>query len=256
MGMMVGKVALVTGSGAGIGRAIARAFANEGASVMVSDIDSEASRETVEIIRSEGGAAEYTKADVTRPADVTHLVTQTVEQFGRLDLACNNAGIEGKIAALTDQDVENFDRVFTVNARGVFLCMQSEIRHMITHGGGAIVNLASVAGLVGFQGLSPYVASKHAVNGLTKTAALEYGKMGVRVNSVCPGVIETRMLDSLAERSGSAKNETLAMMDSLHPIGRIGQPQEVANLVVWLCSEKASFITGANVPVDGGFVAQ
>lgn len=143
-----------------------------------------------------------------------------------------------------------------VNLKGVFLCMKAEIPLMLKGGGGAIVNLASVAGLIGFPGLSPYVASKHGINGLTRNAALEYGKQGIRVNSVCPGGIETRMLDSLAEQSSGGKVSTAQMMDPLHPIGRIGQPQEVADLIVWLCSSRAGFVTGANIPVDGGYVAQ
>jgi NAD(P)-dependent dehydrogenase (short-subunit alcohol dehydrogenase family) len=143
-----------------------------------------------------------------------------------------------------------------VNARGVFLCMKAEIAEMLGSGGGAIVNLASVAGLIGFAGLAPYTASKHAVNGLTKNAALEYGKQGIRVNSVCPGGIDTRMLDSLAEQSTGGKMGSHEMMDPLHPIGRIGTAEEVAELIVWLCSPRAAFVTGANIPVDGGYVAQ
>ena len=218
MTIVAGKVALVTGAGAGIGRATAVKFAQEGAKVVVSDV--------------------------------------TVQTFGRLDCACNNAGIEGKIAPLADQPDDNYDAIMGVNAKGTFLCLKAEISQMLKNDGGAIVNLASVAGLVGFAGLSPYVASKHAVNGLTKNAALEYGKQGIRVNSVCPGGIETRMLDSLAEQSTAGAQSAHQMMDPLHPIGHIGTPDEVAELIVWLCSERASFVTGANIPVDGGFVAQ
>ena len=157
---------------------------------------------------------------------------------------------------MIDQIQESFDRVLAVNLRGVFLCLQAEIAEMLNHGGGAIVNLSSVAGLIGFAGLSPYVASKHGVNGLTKNAALEYAKQGIRVNSICPGGIDTRMLDSLVEQTSGGSMETSEMMAPLHPIGRIGTADEVANLIVWLCSDHASFVTGAHVPIDGGYVAQ
>lgn len=256
MGMVAGKVAIVTGAGAGIGRATAFKFAAEGAKVAVSDVNAEGGEETVDLIRKQGGDAFFTTADVANPADVEVLVAKTVERFGRLDCACNNAGIEGKIAPFAEQPLDNFDRIIAVNLRGVFLCLQAEIRQMLKNGGGAIVNLASVAGLIGFPGLAPYVASKHGVNGLTKNAALEYGKLGIRVNSVCPGGIDTRMLDSLAEQSTGGKLTTEELMNPLHPIGRIGTPEEVAELIVWLCSDRASFMTGANIPVDGGFVAQ
>ncbi|EKE74608.1 MULTISPECIES: SDR family oxidoreductase [Roseobacteraceae] len=256
MAMVLGKVALVTGAAAGIGRATAQKFAEEGAKVVVSDIDQPGGEETVSLIKNHGRDAVFVRADVSRPEDVERLIDETVRSYGRLDCACNNAGIEGKIAPLADQTTENFDAILGVNLRGTFLCLRAEIRQMLRNRGGAIVNLASVAGLVGFPGLSPYTASKHAVNGLTKNAALEYGKLGIRVNSVCPGGIDTRMLDSLAEQSTGGAQSTREMMDPLHPIGRIGTPEEVAELIVWLCSDRAGFMSGANVPVDGGFVAQ
>ncbi len=256
MGLVSGKIALVTGSGAGIGRATATRFAAEGAKVVVSDVNETGGAETVELIRKDGGEAIFVKADISSAADVSALIAKTVETYGRLDCACNNAGIEGKIAPLAEQDEADFDRVLTINAKGVFLCLKAELAQMASNGGGAIVNLASVAGLVGFPGLAPYVASKHAVNGLTKNAALEYGKHGIRVNSICPGGIDTRMLDSLAEQSTDGAQTSAEMMDPMHPIGRIGRPEEVAELIVWLCSPRASFMTGANVPVDGGYVAQ
>ncbi|MCB1334928.1 MAG: SDR family oxidoreductase [Roseivivax sp.] len=256
MGLVWGKVALVTGSGAGIGRATALKFAQEGAKVVVSDINQSGGEETAGLIRAKGGEAVFVRADISRPDDVARLVGDTVSHFGRLDCACNNAGIEGKIAPLAEQTLENFDAIIAVNLRGLFLCLQAEIRQMLSTGGGSIVNLASVAGLIGFPGLSPYTATKHAVNGLTKNAALEYAKQGIRVNSVCPGGIDTRMLDSLAEQTTGGAQTTQQLMDPLHPIGRIGQPEEVAELIVWLCSDRASFMTGANVPVDGGYVAQ
>lgn len=256
MDMVPGKTALITGSGAGIGRAAALKFAAEGAKVVVSDVNVKGGEETVAMIEREGGEAVFIKADVSVPEEVDALITKAVEAFGRLDCACNNAGIEGKIVPFTEQPLDNFDRIIAINLRGTFLCLQAEIRQMLKDGGGAIVNLASVAGLIGFPGLAPYVASKHGVNGLTKNAALEYGKQGIRVNSICPGGIDTRMLDSLAVQSSSGRMTSHEMMDPLHPIGRIGKPEEVAELIVWLCSDRASFVTGANIPVDGGFVAQ
>ena len=256
MGLVSGKVALVTGSGAGIGRAAALKFAEEGAKVFVSDVNSDGGNETVALIKQKGGDAAFARADVARAADVAALVAVVVATYGRLDCACNNAGIEGKIAPIAEQMEQDFDEVMSVNAKGTFLCLKYEIAYMIRNGGGAIVNLASVAGLIGFPGLGAHVASKHAINGLTKNAALEYSKMGVRVNSICPGGIETRMLDSLVAQSSKGQVGTHEMMDPLHPIGRIGTPDEVAELIVWLCSNRASFLTGANISIDGGFVAQ
>ncbi|MDP3897721.1 MAG: SDR family oxidoreductase [Mesorhizobium sp.] len=254
--MVEGKIALVTGSGAGIGRATALKFAAEGAKVVVSDVNIEGGKETVAAIVAQGGEAIFFAADISKAADVAALIAKTVETYGRLDCACNNAGIEGKIAPFAEQTEANFDNILSVNAKGTFLCLRAEIQQMLTQGGGAIVNLASIAGLIGFPGLSPYVASKHAVNGLTKNAALEYAKQGIRVNSVCPGGIDTRMLDSLATQATAGTASAHEMMDPLHPIGRIGTPDEVAELIVWLCSPRASFMTGTNIPVDGGYVAQ
>ncbi|WP_422370165.1 glucose 1-dehydrogenase [Hoeflea sp.] len=256
MGQFSGKSALVTGSGAGIGRAAALEFARQGAKVMVSDVNVEGGEETVKMIREAGGHAAFFRADVSEAEDVAALISATAAEFGRIDCAVNNAGIEGKIVPFADQPEANYDAIMAVNAKGTFLCLQAEIRHMLETGGGAIVNLSSVAGLIGFPGLSPYVASKHAVVGMTKNAALEYGKAGIRVNAVCPGGIDTRMLDSLADQASAGAQSSSQMMDPLHPLGRIGTPQEVANLIVWLCSPQASFMLGAIVPVDGGFVAQ
>ncbi len=256
MAIVSGKVALVTGAAAGIGRATALAFAEEGAKVMVSDIDEAGGQETVRLIGEAGGEAAFTRADVSAPEDVTALIAATVERFGRIDCACNNAGIEGKVAPLAEQSLDDYEKVLAINLRGTFLCLKAEIRQMLEQGGGAIVNLASVAGLIGFPGLSPYVASKHAVNGMTKNAALEYAKQGIRVNSVCPAGIETRMLDSLADQSTGGAQSAHEMMDPLHPIGRIGRSEEVAHMIVWLCSDRASFVTGTTMPIDGGYVAQ
>jgi NAD(P)-dependent dehydrogenase (short-subunit alcohol dehydrogenase family) len=254
-GLVAGKVALVTGAGAGIGRAAALKFAEEGAKVIVSDVNCNGGNETVTLIRQKGRDAVFTRADVTIAAQVEGLVANAVAVYGQLDCACNNAGIEGKIAPIIEQSEEDFDEV-SVNAKGTFLCLKYEIACMLKGSGGAIVNLASVAGLIGFPGLGSYVASKHAINGLTKNAALEYSKQGIRVNSICPGGIATRMLDSLVTQASKGQSGTHEMMDPLHPIGRIGNPEEVAELIVWLCSPRASFMTGANIAVDGGYVAQ
>lgn len=256
MAMLTDKVALVTGAGAGIGRATALKFAEEGARVVVADLNVAGGEETAELIRKQGGEAVFTRADVTDAAAVDALIRTAVDTYGRLDCACNNAGIEGAVVPFTDQSEDDYEAVMRVNAKGTFLCLRAEIRQMLQNGGGAIVNLASIAGLIGFTGLAPYVASKHAVNGLTKNAALEFGKQGIRVNSVCPGGIDTRMLDSLADQATGGAQSSRDMMAPLHPIGRIGRPEEVAELIVWLCSPRASFVTGANVPVDGGYVAQ
>jgi NAD(P)-dependent dehydrogenase (short-subunit alcohol dehydrogenase family) len=256
MGLVTGRVALVTGSATGIGRAAALKFSEEGAKVVVSDVDGDGGNETVALIKQKGGHAVFARADVTHAAEVEALVESVVDTYGQLDCACNNAGIEGKIAPTAEQPEESFDEVMRVNAKGTFLCLKYEIACMLRNGGGAIVNIASAAGLIGFPGAGPYVASKHAINGLTKNAALEYSKLGVRVNSLCPGGIETRMLDSLVAQATHGRLGTRELMDPLHPIGRIGSPEEVAELIVWLCSPRASFVTGANIAIDGGYVAQ
>ena len=256
MGLVSGKVALVTGAGAGIGRAAALKFAAEGAKVLASDVNADGGNETVDLIKQKGGDAAFARADVTRAADVESLVARAVAAYGRLDCACNNAGIEGTVAPIAEQSEQDFDGVMSVNAKGTFLCLKYEIASMLRNGGGAIVNIASAAGLIGFPGLGAYVASKHAINGLTKNAALEYSKLGIRVNAICPGGIQTRMLDSVVAQATKGRASTREVMDPLHPIGRIGNPDEVAELIVWLCSPRASFVTGANITVDGGYVAQ
>ena len=251
-GTVDGQVALVTGGSGGIGRATALEFAHQGARVVVSDLLVEAGQETVRLIGAAGGQATFIKTDVTRAAEVQALVGQTLETYGRLDCAFNNAGIEGGMAKTGEYAEERWEQVIRINLKGVWLCMKYEIQHMLGHGGGAIVNTASVAGLVGFRYGPAYVASKHGVNGLTKTAALEYAKAGIRVNAVCPGVIRTPMFER-----GLQKNPRLEeRFAGVHPVGRIGQPEEIARAVVWLCSSAASFVTGTQLPVDGGFVAQ
>ena len=254
--MLTGQTALVTGGAAGIGRATAAAFAAEGAKVVVSDIDEAAGMEIVQIIEEQGGSAMFVPADVSEPADVADLVSRTLSAFGKIDCAVNNAGIEGRIVPFTDQPEDNFDAIIGVNLKGTFLCLKAEISEMLETGGGAIVNLSSIAGIIGFPGLSPYVASKHGVIGLTKNAALEYAGSGIRVNAVCPGGVDTRMLDSLAEQATQGAQTSTQMMAPLHPMGRIGTPQEIAELIVWLCSPRASFVTGTAIPIDGGYVAQ
>lgn len=252
-GLVEGKVALVTGSGSGIGRETAFAFAREGARVVVSDINREGGEATVSRIRDTGGDATFVAADVAKTADVEALIRQTVALYGRLDCAHNNAGIEGELTRTADYSEEMFDRVIAVNLKGVWLCMKYEIIQMLSQGGGAIVNTASVAGLAGAPNLSAYAASKHGVSGLTRTAALEYARQNIRINAVCPGVIRTPMV----ERAFHVSNpESEARISRIEPIGRLGEPREIAEAVVWLASDAASFVTGHTMPVDGGMMAQ
>lgn len=253
MGKLADRVALVTGGASGLGRAAALLFAGEGARVVVGDVDAEGGQETVRQIEEAGGAARAVVADVTRAADVEAMVSQAVETFGRLDCAFNNAGIEGSVGTTTvEYDEEEWDRVINVDLKGVWLCMKYEIRHMLEQGSGAIVNTSSVAGLVGLRGSSPYVAAKHGVVGLTKTAALENAQQGIRVNAVCPGVFRTPLVERIIAKVPGREQEYM----KAQPIGRLGRPEELAEVVVWLCSDAASFVTGHAFPVDGGFVAK
>jgi NAD(P)-dependent dehydrogenase (short-subunit alcohol dehydrogenase family) len=248
-----GKVALVTGGASGIGRACAQLFAREGASVVVSDVALEGGHETVRLIEEDGGEASFVEADVSKAAQVEALVGRALEAYGRLDYAFNNAGIEGRMATNTaDYSEEDWDRVIAVNLKGVWLCMKHEIPQMLSQGAGSIVNNSSVEGLVGLQGTSAYAASKHGVVGLTKTAALEYAQSGIRVNAVCPGLIRTPMV----ERYSRGDAEIEAQFAAVEPVGRMGTPEEVAEAVVWLCSESASFVTGHAMAVDGAYVAR
>ena len=250
-GMFDGKVALVTGAGGGIGRATALAFAREGARVMVSDLAGAGGEETARLVSEAGGGALHAACDVTRPAEVEALVAAAVDAFGRLDCAHNNAGVEGAWSRTADCDEESFDRTCAVNLKGVYLCLKAEITHMLDAGGGAIVNTASVAGVEGAKNLPAYVASKHGVMGLTRTSALEYATRGIRVNAVCPGPIRTRMLEAIMEENPRMEP---AMIDAV-PMRRLGAPEEIAEAVVWLCSDRASYVTGQGLVVDGGFTA-
>ncbi len=251
-GRLDGKIALITGAGSGIGRASALTFAREGAKVAVADKLVDGGQETVRMVEAAGGTASFIEVDVSDAASVEAMVNATVETYGRIDCAYNNAGIEGQVAPTDSYADDMFDKVIAVNLTGVWLCMKYEIPRLLEHGGGAIVNTASGAGLIGVAGLSAYVASKHGVIGLTKTAALEYAKSGIRVNAVCPGLIQTPMVERLTADQPQLGEALVAM----EPVGRTGRPEEIAESVVWLCSDAASFVTGHAMSVDGGFVAQ
>jgi NAD(P)-dependent dehydrogenase (short-subunit alcohol dehydrogenase family) len=251
MGEFTGKVAVVTGASSGIGRASALFYAREGAQVVVSDINETGGQETVGLIQAAGGEAFFVKTDVATPADCEALVKKTVKKFGRLDFACNNAGIGGEQNLTADYSVEGWQKVIAINLSGIFYCMKYEIPAMLKAGGGAIVNMASILGQVGFTGAPAYVAAKHGVIGLTKNAAIDYAAKGIRVNSIGPAFIRTPMIASLEENA-----EALNMLIGLHPMGRLGLPEEVAELVIWLSSRRASFVTGAYYSVDGGYLAR
>ncbi len=246
-----GKVGLVTGGTSGIGRDSAILFAKSGAKVVIAGRRDVEGNETVDRIRAIGGDGVFVKADVSKAAEVEALVQRTVETFGRLDIAFNNAGIEGHWLPITEQSEEDWDRTIDINLKGVWLCLKYEIRQMSKQGdGGAIVNMASVAGLMGLAGAATYSASKHGVIGLTKSAALENARSGIRVNVVCPAVIETPMAERAYQDPGIHK-----FVLGLHPIGRFGRPEEIAEAVVWMCSDRASFLTGQSLVLDGGLLA-
>lgn len=243
----------MTGGTSGIGRATALAFAREGARVVVSGRREKEGTETVNAIRKAGGDARFVRADVSDEGDVRALVDETVKAYGRLDIAFNNAGVEETIAPLTEKSVEVFDQVMAVNVRGVWLSMKHQIPAMKRSGGGSIVNTSSIAGIIGFGGAAAYTASKHAVAGLTRAVAMENAKEKIRVNAVAPAAIQTDMFDRF---TGGEGTDTFRYLEGLHPVGRVGRPEEVAAAVVWLASDESSFVTGQNVPIDGGFTAQ
>ncbi len=249
--LMQDKVALVTGASSGIGRATALVFAREGAKVVVADLNVVGGQETVQLVKAAGGEAVFVETDVAQAASVEAMVQTALDTYGRLDCAHNNAGVEGVLSRTAEQTEQDWEPVIRINLKGVWLCMKYELPHMVQQGSGAIVNTASGAGLIGVKRMAAYVASKHGVIGLTKTAALEYAKSGVRVNAVCPGVIQTAMV----ERVSGRRPDVLEKMIAAEPIGRSGQPEEIAESVVWLCSDAASFVTGHAMAVDGGAVA-
>lgn len=251
-GLLENKVVLVTGGGSGIGRATSLLLAKQGAKVMIADYVPESAERTVKLIRDAGGHANCVAADVSISQQVEAMVAKTVETFGRLDGAFNNAGIEGKMVDTVDYPEEVFDRIMAINLKGVWLCMRAEIPQMLKSGGGAIVNTASGAGLVGVPMLSAYNASKHGVVGLTKTAALEYAQKNIRVNCVCPGLINTPMVARMIDGGGMNEQDFVAA----EPVRRMGRPEEIGEGVVWLLSDAASFVTGHSMSIDGGYVAQ
>ncbi len=246
-----GRVAIVTGASSGIGRTSALFYARDGAKVVVSDVNKDGGQETVQLIQAAGGDAFFVKTDVSNPSDCEELVKKTVEKYGRLDLACNNAGIGGESNLTADYSVNGWQKVIDVNLSGVFYCMKYEIAEMLKTGGGAIVNMASILGQVGFASAPAYVAAKHGVIGLSRDAALEYAAKGIRINAIGPAFISTPLISAL-ESNPEAYNNLVA----LHPLGRLGKPEEVAELVVWLSSNRASYITGSYYPIDGGYLAR
>lgn len=242
-GQFEGKVALVTGAASGIGRASALAFAREGASVVVADTDVSGGQETTKQIEAHGGRASFVETDVSRSSDVEALVERTLDTYGRLDIAHNNAGILGPRAITAECSEEDFDRVIAINLKGIFLCMRNELPQMVEQGAGAIVNTCSTSGVIASYALPAYTASKHGVAGLTKTAAIEYIRSGIRINAVCPGFIDTPLTQALGGKADGPK--------IVVPIGRLGTPEEVAEAVIWLCSDAASYVTGHLLMVDG-----
>lgn len=254
--MLDGKVALVTGSGSGIGRASAIAFAQAGATVVVSDVSAESGERVAEEIRQSGAKASFVQCDVRDADSIRALIAKTVELYGSLDCAFNNAGIGGPIQPLEDYPDDGWDTVIATNLTSIFHCMKHEIRQMLKQGGGSIVNCASVSGLVGTRNMPAYCASKHGIMGMTKVTALDYATQGIRINAVCPGTIHTPAVDAWLAADPENARPFIDEMIKAEPIGRLGTPEEVASAVVWLCSPGASFMIGHGLSVDGGYVAQ
>jgi NAD(P)-dependent dehydrogenase (short-subunit alcohol dehydrogenase family) len=244
------KVAIVTGAGSGIGKAIAHLYASEGAKVVISDIDEKGGNETVSEIKEKGGDAYFIKADSSKPDQNEALVKQTVEHYGGLHIAVNNAGVGGPSVPVAEYPIDGWDKVISINLSGVFYGMRYQIPAMLESGGGSIVNIASILGLVGFANSSAYVAAKHGVVGLTQNAAIEYGEKNIRVNAIGPGFIMTPLLEKNLDQAA------INGLASLHPMNRLGKPEEVAELALWLGSDKASFVTGSYYTLDGGYTAR
>jgi len=245
------KVALVTGAGSGLGLATAKAFAESGASVVLGDCNEKSARAAAEELTAQGHKALAIHCDVADDAQVEAMVGRTIATFGRLDAAYNNAGVQNVLAETADTTREDFDRVMAINLRGVWSCMKFELRHMRKQGSGTIVNCSSLGGLVGGAERGIYHAAKHGVIGFTKSAALEYAARGIRINAVCPGLIQTPMSDQMV---AAGQGEALKAMEKSIPMGRVGRPEEIANAVLWLCSDAASYVTGQSISVDGGFI--
>lgn len=247
--LLKGKTALVTGAGNGIGRTIALTYAAEGANVVVSDINDKWGRETTALIEKSGGRALYQRADTSRAEDHATLIEAARRAFGRLDVACNNAGVSGEFTPAADTTDAQWQRVIDINLSGVFYGVRAQIRAMLETGGGSIVNVSSIAGQIGIEGITPYTAAKHGVVGLTKTVAWEYGKQGIRINAVGPAFINTTLVQNVPP-------DVREQLKAMHAVGRLGETQEVADLVAWLSSDKASFVTGSYYAVDGGYLAR
>ena len=252
-GILEGKVAIITGAGSGIGRATSRIFAREGAKLVLADVVEDGGKQTLAMVADTGRDAIFVKTDVSRESDVDALIAKALETYGHIDCAFNNAGIEGKNGLTHECERENWDRVIAINLTGVWLCMKAEVAQMLKQGkGGAIVNTSSGAGLAGVRGMPAYVAAKHGVAGLTRAAAIEYGRHNIRVNAVCPGPIRTPMMERLLGKRPDAE----ARFARGGPLKRLGEPAEIGETVAWLCSDHASYVTGLPMPVDGGFMAQ